>query len=133
MTKKNKGAITVTAIKSKDRKSHGHIYPGEVEQGARADITPSVSIRLYGEQYAGTSYARTYDRTFRIGDVAECDSYNLSYTGTIVSITAKTVTIRPELDSHTPKRLSLHEFNWRNRHFDADEAARKNADTLMRI
>lgn len=53
--------------------------------------------------------------TYKVGDVAEYDSYNLHYLGTIKSITNKSVVISK--DHHwggKTARLSLYEFAWRN-------------------
>ena len=80
-----------TAISTKATKRS----PSTVVEGAFADITPGVSIRLYGEHKGYRKDGGLYDLTFKIGDVAEYDSYNLNYLGTIEKITAKTVTIRP--------------------------------------
>lgn len=56
-----------------------------------------------------------YCETFAVGDRAEYDSYNLSYIGRILSITAKTVTIDhgDRCDNGT-SRLSIYDFCWRN-------------------
>ena len=55
------------------------------------------------------------EATYRVGDLAEFDSYNLSYLGRIVSITEKTVVIDTErsYESKT-RRLSVYDFCWRN-------------------
>ena len=117
-----------TAISTKATKRS----PSTVVEGAFADITPGVSIRLYGEHKGYRKDGGLYDLTFKIGDVAEYDSYNLNYLGTSEKITAKTVTIRPR-HGEKVRRLSLHEFNWRNRHFDLEAIAASNADTMRHI
>lgn len=65
------------------------------------------------------------EQTYRVGDRAEFDSYNLFYLGTIVSITEKTVTIDTErsYESKT-RRLSIYDFCWRN--YDGIEKKVKN-------
>lgn len=87
------------------------------------EIEPKKSIRIYGN-YKGNNKA--FNITFKIGDKAEYDSYNLKYIGEIVSIGEKTVTIDP---GHRDKksRLSLAEFCWRNHNFDAERIAKENA------
>jgi hypothetical protein len=65
-----------------------------------------------------------FDRTFQRGDVAERDSYNLHYTGTIVSIGPKTVTIKGDDET---SRLTFGEFISRNWNFDAEKIAAQNA------
>lgn len=69
-----------------------------------------------------------YKTTFEIGDMAEYDSYNLSYIGTIVSITEKGVTIRHRGEGSKTSRLKLAQFNWRNKHFDLDERRKRNSE-----
>ena len=69
---------------------------------------------------------------FVIGDMAEYDSYNLSYYGEIVSITEKTVTIKQKY-SDRKSRLKLEDFAWRNYNFDLCDTAQKNSDTMMYI
>lgn len=69
---------------------------------------------------------------FEIGDEAEYDSYNLKYTGTIVSITEKTVTIRPKYETKN-RRLKIRDFAWRNWDFDSLKVAEKNHETMMYI
>ena len=51
-----------------------------------ADIEPKKSIRLYGTFKNLCAGPRNYDITFKIGDKAEYDSYNLKYVGTITAI-----------------------------------------------
>ena len=77
-----------------------------------ADVVRGKSIRIYG-QYC----SRDYDKTFSIGDTVEVDSFNLTYFGTVVQITEKTVTIKPRYGERN-KRLSLLDFTWRNYNFD---------------
>ena len=69
-----------------------------------------------------------HTNTFKMGDMAEYDSYNLRYYGTIVSITNKTVTIQ---ERHKDKRhrLSLDKFCWRNIKFVLHEVVAKNHET----
>lgn len=70
-------------------------------------------------------------RQFRIGDEAEYDSWNLHYTGRIVSIGKATVTIDPGYDSK--RRLKATDFAWRNWNFNSEEIARRNAETSQYI
>jgi hypothetical protein len=63
-------------------------------------------------------------RKFEVGDVAEYDSYNLSYTAPIVAIGKSTVTFKV-YDSR--RRLKAENFAWRNWDFNAAEIARRNA------
>ncbi len=92
-----------------------------------ADIERGQSIRIHGFRNR-----KPYDKTFVIGDTAEYGSYNLSYTGKIVSITEKTVTIEEPYNYNPPRRhrLKLREFSWRNYDFDAAETARRNSEAM---
>lgn len=104
-------------------------YPTEVNI-YHADIAPQKSIRLYGTQINRTTGPLGFDKTFNIGDQAEYDSYNLDYTGEIVAIGAKTVTVEDHGEKH---RLDLHAFAWRNWDFNAQRIFEDNCDTMMRI
>lgn len=82
----------------------------------------SISILKHGELL----------NTFVLGDYAEYDSYNLSYTGQIVGISSKRITIKKP--GYTKcAYMSLYEFCWRNYDFDAEETAKKNSDTMNYI
>jgi hypothetical protein len=69
---------------------------------------------------------------FKIGDIAEEDSFNLRYVGTIENITEKTVVIAKRYGG-SKRRMKIEEFAWRNYDFDAAETAEKNAETSMYI
>lgn len=71
-------------------------------------------------------------KTFAVGDVAEYDSFNLKYLGSITGITAKTVTIQPPR-YRGYKRLKLEHFAWRNAQFDLEKITRENAETMNHI
>lgn len=93
------------------------------------DVWPKVSIAVQRVEKDGSL---TPKKVFKIGDEAEYDSYNLIYTGKIVSITDKSVTIQPKYAKGN-KRLKLVDFAWRNYDFDSDKVAAKNAETSMYI
>jgi hypothetical protein len=90
-----------------------------------AEIEPKKSIRLHGTFKNLTKGPRVYDLTFKIGDRAEYDSYNFRYTGTIVAIGEKTITIEEKYkngNEHPARhRLSLENFADRNWDFNAEE------------
>lgn len=70
---------------------------------------------------------------FRVGDVAEYDSYNLRYLGVITNITEKNVTIDKGRGYSTKARLKHEQFGWRNKGFDLDKVRKENWETSMRI
>lgn len=67
--------------------------------------------------------------SFRIGDFAEYDSYNLSYIGKITKITDKTVTIAEQYQPTKIHRLSLETFCWRNFKFNLEKTREENSRT----
>lgn len=69
---------------------------------------------------------------YQVGDIAEYDSYNLHYFGTIESIGAKTVTIQPRY-SEKKRRLGFDTFAWRNGNQSIDSKFDANQDTMMYI
>jgi hypothetical protein len=93
-----------------------------------ADIEPGESIRLHG-----IHQKKPFDVTFKVGDIAEYDSYNLHYTGQIVKITQNTITINASRTGDRNKRLTMYEFCWRNYDFNEAEVAAKNMDTMQYI
>ena len=119
-----KGAIILDEIRTKDRTVRGVTYPGEVTKGHRAEIVPGKSIRLFGTCPAGLLWvgpagakvqneAFDYSRDFAVGDEVIVGGTNFAYFGTILAITAATVTV-----TRTGKtaRLPIQEFdhlNWR--------------------
>jgi hypothetical protein len=134
----NKSApIVIENLRERDAVRFGQTIPGRVAEGHNAAIVVGSSIRLYGLEknryvkdadgkYVPGEFA--YDRTFAVGDVAEYDSYNMHFTGTIAAIGAKTVTIQ---DGKKTTRLSIFEFAWRNRHLDLTAIDARNADVMM--
>ena len=125
-------SIEVNPIMTKARKRFGQMYapqPTEYAAGIVNPGKPNATISLV----CTNGHAKGTGRSFSIGDIAEYHSYNLSYTGMVVSITAKTVTIAEKHDSSIRHRLDLHHFAWRNYNFDAASTARENADTMMYI
>jgi hypothetical protein len=93
-----------------------------------AYVTPGDRIELY----TFSNGALETVKVFRVGDTAEYDSDNtrylgLRYLGTIRSITAKSVAIRPTYGSST-KCLNFDTFSWRNWCFDLGEAEAYNSE-----
>ena len=120
--------ITVRDISEKPHQFRGRTIQGRVEVGQHVDIAPGESIRLYGVDTNRIRGPLAYDRTFRVGDVAEYDSYNTSFHGKILAITEKTVTISDA--SGNARRLELFAFNSHNRHFDLAETERRDAQWM---
>lgn len=120
--------------------------PSFESQVYNVDIEPRKSIRLYGAYQNHCEYVKNtdgthtrieqpkpFDITFKIGDRAEYDSYNLDYCGNIVSIGEKTVTIDTSGTGERTKRLDLWHFAWRNWDYDAAKIDAHNAEERMYI
>jgi hypothetical protein len=119
--------IEIRDIPAKPYKRFGRIIERDAAVGQHATIVPGKSITLHGVYGNRVGGPVTYSRTFILGDTASYGGYNMTYMGTITSITAKTVTI---VEDHGGRvhRLELHEFNWRNWDFDADAAWKRNCE-----
>ena len=109
-------------IFTKARTRFGVVYPSQETKYA-INFNDDKSITVYCNRIAGT--------TFKVGDTATYDSYNLVYTGVISKITDKAVTIIAY--GKTVHRLSLDQFAWRNFDFNAAKVAAENSDTMMYI
>jgi hypothetical protein len=110
-----------TSVMSKARKNYpSHATEFEIERS-------QISIAIYKKGIKCTSFV--------VGDVAEYDSYNLRYTGTITKITDKCVSIVAYYGSQMAKthRLDMQSFCWHNWNFNATECARYNATESMYI
>ena len=131
----NNKVIVYDEIKSKDRVRSGVKYPGQVLTGYKAVVIPNKSIRLHGLEGNRVNGPLTFDITFKIGDYAEYDSYNLKYTGKITAIGPKTVTIqeRPGTCNAKNHKLSIYAFSWRNWNYDGKKIAAHNTEEMCHI
>jgi hypothetical protein len=77
--------------------------------------------------YTNAKHPKLTTNTLRVGDIAEYDSYNLSYTDKIKSITDKTISFQ------NGRRLILEEFCWRNWDFNLIDVQKRNNETMMVI
>jgi len=107
---------------------------------------PAVETNYSVDLVKGKSITVRNDKTgslneFKLGDMAEYDSYNLSYYGPIVAITDKRVTI---VCRHDAKKyaagekvkkhsLDLYKFCWRNHNFDLNKTIDENTRTSYTI
>lgn len=125
--------FTYTRVYTKAHTRAGIVYHAQETEYSVA-IKPSASITVL-KDFTGTP------KTFRIGDFAEYDSYNLSYYGPIVAIGKSTVSIisRHDIAKHESgkkvkvHRLDLNKFCWRNYNFDLNKKSAENAETMMYI
>ena len=99
---------------------YGRKYEGQ-PTGWKADVEKGKSIRIYGVYDTN----RVFDVTLRIGDVAEYDSWNVGYHGTLSNVTAKRVTISDKYEKGKTYSLDLAKFvrhNWDINDLDAIKA-----------
>lgn len=121
---------------TKQCKRHGKVYPASPTQYSVECTGVSKSgyngITVFKDERDGTTVQGT---SFVVGDTAEYGSYNLSYTGDIVKISDKCVTIVawPGTRNAQIHRLSMNEFCWRNHTFNAEKTAARNAEEMMYI
>lgn len=117
-------------VQTKARVRFGTTYPA-VDTEFQVECTGSSksgynSITVFRDMRDGTTHRGT---TFVVGDTAEYDSYNLSYTGKIIKITDKTVTIAKTSGNGVKKhQLHINEFCWRNFNFNAADTAARNRE-----
>lgn len=125
--------VVLNPVMSKGCTRGGVRYEGSPSDFV-AMIVPGQSIQV--NRMKSDHRTETSTRNFSVGDRAEYDSYNLNYVGTITQISAKTVTFdtgRGYGGAVEVKRLSIHEFCWRNYDFDAAETAQRNLETMQYI
>ncbi len=136
--------VTVWEIKGKDSKRGGRVYPGTVSKGHHAEIIPGKRVRLFGVVAAGARYVpgpngrqvpceeHLYRIDFVIGAQAVVGSFNLVYTGTIRSITEKTITVveYEGTSNERSHRLSLADFDRKNWDFDAAAISKRNEEWM---
>ena len=140
------GGKLLAGLKGKTSTKFGNKYEPKAEMVEQSDgkeyfaFNAQVSkdkklIRLFGfNRYGPTDDG--YSKEFKVGDTAEYDSFNLSYTGEIAKITEKTVTIMAYPGNPTMERthrLDIHQFAWRNYDFNKEETARKNSEMMMTL
>jgi len=140
------GGKLLAGLKGKTSTTYGLKYEPKAEMVEQSDgkeyfaFNAQISkdkklIRLFGfNRYGPTDDG--YSNEFQVGDTAEYDSFNLSYTGEITKITEKTVTIMAYPGNPTMERthrLDIHQFAWRNYDFNKEETARKNSEMMMTL
>jgi hypothetical protein len=122
--------IELQRVFTRDTKEAGQKIPGKASEYL-IRVEKNKKIEIFKEK-DGTI---TPCAVFELGDEAEYDSYNLNYTGSIIAISDKTVTIQKSYGSRDVKkhRLHIYEFCWRNYNFDAEKIRQQNAETSMYI
>ena len=120
-------------IQPKPIKHHGVIHTFKNYEGSVYNAeTFKDSIRIWGFESNNVKGGYEFDRTFKIDDVVEYDSYNYHYVGPIVKIGKKTVTIKSETRSGNV-RLDLFDFIRRNRNLNLEKVEKDNFETSLSI
>ena len=137
--------IVIENPKDRDHTRFGQPRAGETLKDTTVTIVPGKRIEIVHlvrpghrnvknpvtGRYEPNAEAFTVRKTFEIGDLAEVGGYNLTYTGRVRSITPKGVTVVEHEGTSYAKthRLSVYLFARMNWDFDAEETARRNAET----
>jgi len=120
-------------IQPKPIKFRGVIHVGKNYEGSTYNAeTSKNTIRIWGFESNNVHGGYKFDRTFKIDDVVEHDSYNYHYVGPIVKIGPKTVTVKSE-HGNGNVRLNLFDFIRRNRNLDLKKIEHDNHETSMCI
>lgn len=124
------GSTTVYVnVQDKPYVRGGTTYTRSADEGHNVAVTPGVSVRLFGTDKNRYGGPVKYDLTFNMGDTCERDAYNLVYTGTIVAIGAKTITVKDDCLNKTT-RMSIAQFSRRNRDFDLARISKRNSEWM---
>lgn len=118
-------------LASKAYKRFGIKYPARPRRGEHAFVQPRERIVLWGYKQSYRNGLVPYRHEFKIGDTAVYGGFNMTYTGTIVAIGEKTVTIQEPDGSTRRHKLSIENFSSWNDHIDLEEIARRNFDFMM--
>lgn len=118
-------SVTYRNIADRDHVRFGRKHKGAVSHGQHALVEPGKRVVLWGLDRNNTAGLRPYRIEFKIGDTAEYDSWNLVYTGEIVAIGEKTITIKAHGRKH---RLSIYLFNSKNHDFDLAAIQKRNSE-----
>ena len=129
--------VTHFNVKGRDYVFRGVPRTGPVHHGHHIELTPGVSVRVFGKDMRFSKETKKFEETnysvtFKVGDTAVYDSYNYKYLGTVEKISAKTITIRPEIGGGV-KRLDLYTFSRKNSFFDLEAIQIGNAETSQTI
>lgn len=124
-----------TPVMSKGSKRNGFVSPPK-ETGYHVRIAgKGANAQIDVLKMNDTTKQIEFCKSFKVGDVAEHDSYNFSYLGDIVAITEKTVTITDTRGGSKTNihRLDLYTFCWRNHNLDLVETTKRNMEVSYNI
>lgn len=129
--------VTHFNVKGRDYVFRGEPRTGPVHHGHHIELTPGVSVRVFGKDMRFSKETKKFEETnysvtFKVGDTVVYDAYNFKYLGVIEKVTAKSITVRPEVSGGT-KRLDLYTFSRMNAFFDLEAIQKSNHETSMTI
>lgn len=133
----NTTAANENGIDRSVTKINGLITLRNVEKGHHVAVEPGKRVVLWGssQRYrAGQRgvFLTPYRVEFKIGDTAVYGGYNLTYTGKVVAIGEKTITVEsyPGTVNARRYRLKLARFASWNQHFDLAAIEKRNSEWM---
>lgn len=126
--------FVVEDIVSKKSKRHGVEYGGKNSYGVfHAEIWKNEAIRIHGAVTNQGTTPKIFNRVFNLDDEVEYDSYNFVYTGPILKIGQKTVTIDKGSGYSKNVMLDLHTFILKNWDLDLESISKRNIEVSYSI
>lgn len=121
---------TQNDIQPKPRTNRGTVYNFKNDPGAvfNAEINKT-SIRIFGVYTNHVNGPQQFDKVLKVDDEVVFDSFNLVYTGRIVKIGPKSITILDSCSKRN-KRLDLFVFIRRNWNLDLDKINKRNSEWM---
>lgn len=126
--------VTYVVIERRAFVRNGITTPAQRMSGHFAVVTKNKSIRLVG---AGSAYPSRgcnntdpgWDRTFEIGDTCEESSYNLTYFGTVSTVSEKKIGVLKERGNQGQRSMmDLDVFSSRNCRIDIESERQRNRE-----
>ncbi len=112
-------------IQPKSKTFKGKVFEWKNDVGSvyNADTSKN-SIRIHGTESNHVNGPFQFDRTFKVGDTVQYDSYNLIYLGQIIKIGPSTVTVNTDLRDNV--RMNLFDFTRKNLKLDLEKIKKYN-------
>ena len=112
-------------IQPKSRTYKGKVFEWKNDVGSVYNaVTKKDSVRIYGVESNHVNGPFKFDRTYKIGDTVQYDSYNLIYLGQIEKIGPSTVTVKTDLRDMV--RMNLFDFTRKNLKLDLEAVNKYN-------
>jgi len=133
----NTAAANENGIDRSVTKSNGLITYRNVDKGHHVAIEAGKRVVVWGSSMRlrrnqSGAFLTPYRVEFKLGDTAVYGGFNMTYTGKVVAIGAKTITVEAYSGTSNAQRyrLSVARFSSWNRHFDLNEISRRNGEWM---